>query len=731
MDSSPPAAAGPGSGGGCAWSPQQQQQQQPPPMLQQQPTPYFSQQPGSMMPVLLPSQQLPNSPPQVVYMTQEQAMQQQMQMQQHTQHVPLQQQQQAQQYQLQQQLSMRPNQQQQAPHLQQPPPVALPLVLAYQQVQPGDVQVELPAGEAASSGGANGSGGFNGKGGPAHGKASDVETPPPAGHGRLAGCCAQQRAACCPEGRKFGWPEFVAGLSGCGVAALGCVQYCWGNLAEPLLVESVSPRLRRLAAKQKQLKAGGVDRGSEGLPAKKRISFFIRAWQVATMVLLLALLATILIAWGIHTKFCDDVNGFLPVAELFRVDPESRTSVQCAPVEVPLDIFLDPGAVQPFSVNGTFASPLASVLLATFTHTNCRAWMVDSDVSGYISSAKDLQSALVDRDRGAIKKLSVVYGKFWSRVQRCMLTQIELSDNLTAVPSKAAGDIASRLAALGLRELAKSFSGMSAGLRGRDTACNRDGAASTAAITSWPTLGQDLLSCVDRSGMLTAAGSGGQQEKYSVFMPNVFASDPSLLLTPPNGTSADYDYYGGDYGSYSTPDYTFDGFDGVSYNEYPGAFYLATDPAANAKDRDAIAKFNDKHRSQGYAKLKVRVNMTKIVKQQRDTRDGNLLPWDRVAYFTVNSAEVAIVDGRVKHFDLGLDVQDSGFGSSAIDAADKALSSKTKKVPDFWQVTQFCRLTVDYNRTGIASGYFQDEYHDVNGFSATTECCQKTSGGDR
>lgn len=211
-------------------------------MLQQQPTPYFSQQPGSMMPVLLPSQQLPNSPPQVVYMTQEQAMQQQMQMQQHTQHVPLQQQQQAQQYQLQQQLSMRPNQQQQAPHLQQPPPVALPLVLAYQQVQPGDVQVELPAGEAASSGGANGSGGFNGKGGPAHGKASDVETPPPAGHGRLAGCCAQQRAACCPEGRKFGWPEFVAGLSGCGVAALGCVQYCWGNLAEPLLVESVSPR---------------------------------------------------------------------------------------------------------------------------------------------------------------------------------------------------------------------------------------------------------------------------------------------------------------------------------------------------------------------------------------------------------------------------------------------------------------------------------------------------------
>lgn len=39
----------------------------------------------------------------------------------------------------------------------------------------------------------------------------------------------------------------------------------------------------------------------------------------------------------------------------------------------------------------------------------------------------------------------VVYGKFWSRVQRCMLTQIELSDNLTAVPSKAAGDIASRL----------------------------------------------------------------------------------------------------------------------------------------------------------------------------------------------------------------------------------------------------------------------------------------------
>lgn len=44
---------------------------------------------------------------------------------------------------------------------------------------------------------------------------------------------------------------------------------------------------------------------------------------------------------------------------------------------------------------------------------------------------------------------------------------------------------------------------------------------------------------------------------------------------------------------------------GVSYNEYPGAFYLATDPAANAKDRDAIAKFNDKHRSQGYAKLKV------------------------------------------------------------------------------------------------------------------------------
>ena len=118
-------------------------------------------------------------------------------------------------------------------------------------------------------------------------------------------------------------------------------------------------------------------------------------------------------------------------------------------------------------------------------------------------------------------------------------------------------------AALGLRELAKSFSGMSAGLRGRDTACNRDGAASTAAITSWPTLGQDLLSCVDRSGMLTAAGSGGQQEKYSVFMPNVFASDPSLLLTPPNGTSADYDYYGGDYGSYSTPDYTFDGFDGT------------------------------------------------------------------------------------------------------------------------------------------------------------------------
>lgn len=39
-------------------------------------------------------------------------------------------------------------------------------------------------------------------------------------------------------------------------------------------------------------------------------------------------------------------------------------------------------------------------------------------------------------------------------------------------------------------------------------------------------------------------------------------------------------------------------------------------------------------------RFQVRVNMTKIVKQQRDTRDGNLLPWDRVAYFTVNSAEV-------------------------------------------------------------------------------------------
>ncbi len=53
-----------------------------------------------------------------------------------------------------------------------------------------------------------------------------------------------------------------------------------------------------------------------------------------------------------------------------QVDPESRTTVKCASVDIPLDIFLAPGAVLPFSVNGTFATPLSSVLLATFSHTN-------------------------------------------------------------------------------------------------------------------------------------------------------------------------------------------------------------------------------------------------------------------------------------------------------------------------------------------------------------------------